>query len=172
MVYLMADNSDGMLDAKVALATTEHVLITEDGDNEMEINLILQNTPVLVSETNMYFPEITPDLMSRIHHSLTTGMDVVDINSNLMSVFIGEDPEKEETGMVIYQEFSDNPTIKDFFRRWDETHTLIFEFTLRRVGANQEDLGVIACSRGIRVGDKWVKLEIIKEPTIHVNEKE
>jgi hypothetical protein len=168
----MSDNSDGMIDAKVALATTEHVLITEGGDNEMEINLILQNTPVLVSETDMYFPEITPDLMSRIHHSLTTGMDVVDINSNLMSVFIGIDPEVEETGMVMYQEFSDNPTIKAFFQRWDETHTLIFEFTLNRVSATRENLGVLACVKGVRVGDKWVRLGIVKEPTIHIKEEE
>jgi len=166
----MSDNSDGMLDAKVALATTEHVLITEGGDNELEINLIIQNTPVIVAETSMYLPEITPELLSRIHYSLTTGIDV-EINSNLMSVFIGVDPEMEETGLVMYQEFSDHPTIKAFFQRWDESHTLFFEFTLRRIGALQEDLGVIACVSGIRKDNIWIKLELLKEPIICIKEE-
>lgn len=162
--------SDDMIDAKVALTTTEYALVTEGGNNEQEINLILKNIPIIVVESSLRIPLITDDIREKICQNLSTGVDAIEINSNLRTVFIGSDPEIEETGLVIYQDFKETDRTNAFFQRWDETNSLIFEYTLRRSGILNEDLGVIGCLRGLRVGDHWTKLELTNEPTLHIDE--
>jgi len=160
-----------MLDISVALTTTEYSFITEGGDNQMEIDLILQNVPVLVAETSMYFSSIPDDLRKQIHNAISTKVDTVDINSNLRTVFIGEDIEREETGLVLYQDLKQSPRADAFFKRWNEIHTLIYEYTIKSIDISGKENGIIACVRGVRVGSTWIRLEIVDEPNLHIKEE-
>jgi hypothetical protein len=159
------------MDISVALTTTEYSFITDGGDNQMEIDLILQNVPVLVAETSMYFSSISDDLKKQIHNAISTKVDTVDINSNLRTVFIGENIEKEETGLVLYQDLKHSPRADAFFKRWDEIHTLLYEYTIKSIDLTGKENGIIACVRGVRAGNTWVRLEIVDEPNIHIKER-
>jgi hypothetical protein len=160
-----------LMDTSVALTTTEYSFITESGDNQREIDLILQNVPVLVAETSVYFSSLPDDLRGHVRNIISTGIDTVDINSNLRTIFIGKDIEREETGLILYQELKHSPMVNAFFKRWDEIHTLLYEYTVRSIDIFGKENGIIACVRGVRVDDSWVILEIINEPSIHIKEE-
>jgi hypothetical protein len=155
-------------DIQVALTTTEYSFVTQDGDNKMEIDLIIKNIPVLVAESFMYLTELPDELKRRINTAISTKLDVVDINSNLRTVFIGEDSTREETGLVLYQDLKCSPQTDAFFKRWDETGTLIYEYTIIRIDLTGNKIGIIACIRGVRVHNNWVRLEIVDEPNLHI----
>jgi hypothetical protein len=162
--------SDGMIDAKISLTTTAHTIITEGGNNESEINLVVKNIPVIAVWSSLRIPLMTDEIRENICKNLYTGIDAVEINSNLRKVFIGSDHAKEETGLVVYQDFMETSRINDFFRRWDETNSFIFEYTLRRLGTFDEDLGVIGCLRGLWINNCWVKMELTNQPHLQIVE--
>jgi hypothetical protein len=162
----MADCKEPMADLIVALTTTEFVSITEGGDTPTEIDLFTYNIPVCVAEMVMDFPPILPNgYLFRIHSALTSNIDCIDINSNLGTVFIGKDKNEETTGLIVYQDIKNTPPTRAFFKRWDETETLMMQYTI----FNRFNK-VVCCVRGYWAKGSWIKLSVIPEPTIHIRD--
>lgn len=150
----------------IALTTTEFMVITDDGNNSVEIDLMLRNIPVCVCNAELDLPdEIPPESVLNLARAISTGIDVVEINSNLRTIFIGSDIDNEESALVSHQTFSNTPRINEFFKRWDEIQVLMFQFSVKRRSDNQ----VIACIRGARSNNQWQSLQLIDEPTLKIS---
>ena len=164
----MGDND--MMDLAVALTSTKYALVTEEGDNTLEIEMILQDAPVCVAEMYLEVEDVTEDLVKNISTNISTAIDAVEIDSDLKTVFIGSDPLDETTGLVVYQQVNPGKQALSFFERWEETHTLIFEFCVKRKDKTGKNLGPIASVRGIRVGEVWKDIQTSKEQRYNICE--
>lgn len=159
---------DPIADLLVSLTTSGYIHMTEDGDPNLEIELFTKDLPVCSA---IHVMDIPPNLPARnltgLSQVVLTGLKQVDINSNLRSVFVGVDKNDESTAAVQYTPVQDTPYVKAFFDRWDETHAMIFEYSIR----NRYDT-LIVCIQGFWAKDSWVKLGIVEKPLIEVREPE
>ena len=82
------------------------------------------------------------------------------------TLFIGEDPAVEETGLVVYTEKKDSDMSNSFFRRWTDTRHLMFEYQVKGL---KGDLFVI---KGLWIVDHWHALDIFPSSRLHVIQPE
>lgn len=83
---------------------------------------------------------------------------VVDIDKK--AIFVGEDPQDETTGLVVYEEKRDTIYTREFFTRWSELKTLHFEFQVLDPRKEHEPFDCLFCIKGYWSLDHWVLREI------------
>lgn len=156
-------------DFKVALTTSSYTVITDGGDNTTEIDLMIEDVPACVCELKADFPiRVSLKYKIRLKQTLLSYLKVLEINSDLRSIFIGLDPEDDLTSLVEHHSFESTPRTDNFFKRWDEAHILMFQYTIRR----EQDDCVIVCMRTIYKNDQWQGTIFIKKPTLTVVSKD
>lgn len=155
---------DTCADFKIALTTSEFIVITEEGDNASEIDLMLDKVPACICELSMDLPPVLSiKYMSRIITNILGYMNVVKINSNLRSIYIGKNPEIELDSLVDFQTFESTPRIDGFFERWDVTQMLMFQYLIKR----KSDDSVVTCLRAVYKNGYWT-CKFYKESTLQV----
>lgn len=149
-----------MSNINVALSTTGFMAVS-DGDIQMFREM---NVPVCIAEMGMgIFGAGMEQLEHQMAESAKSLAKTVVVNSQTGTVFIGEDPTVEDSGLVVFQEEVYSPMAKSFFERWEELHTMIFEFHV--LGLEGKPRYAI---RGLWENDGWRNLEIVASPKIHV----
>jgi hypothetical protein len=151
----MGNMDDDELDIDVALTTTKFALVTEDGDNQLEIDLILQDIPVCVAEMYMELDEETELNIKDVAKYLLRSMNDVKVYSDIKKVFIGENFRNEYTAIVLYYGVDAGKEAISFFERWDETQVMIFEYCLKR---KNKDL--LLSIRGLYKEGAWKSLSV------------
>lgn len=159
-----------LIDLAVSLTTSGRVLIQE-GVSDTHVNMLVADLPVLVAEVRMPFPEITGSLRGKVGIAIISSVEKVYISSDIRRVFIGQDPDNEETGLVSYDDYDETEATNNFFRRWDETQSLIFEYTAIGINDKGKDIGIIACASGFYSQEIWKDLKLIPEPMITIREE-
>ena len=150
-------------DFKVALTTSGFTVITDDGDNATEIDIMIDDIPACVCELKTDLPlTITKNYITRVKTTILNYLKILDINSNLRSVFIGLDPEDDLTSLVSFHSFDSTTRIDRFFKRWDETQILMFQYTIKR----EQDGYVVACMGTLYRDGQWQGTRFLKEPTL------
>ena len=86
------------------------------------------------------------------------------VDSEKKYLFIGENPKDEEGGLIIYQETNDNNKFaSEFFKRWDEIHMLMLEFTVFDMKSKPRFV-----LRGLWSRNEWHQLKIEVGQNIHI----
>jgi len=152
---------------EVALTTTGYINISGSENSPNEIELLILDIPVCVVNISAMLLNINDTLRSIINESLLSSFNVVHIETFGKNVFIGNDPDIEETGMVIYHEESCNPQSEGFFKRWEETETLLFEFSILSLST---PVRLVTCLSGLWAHGSWKNLKIVKTPRISIHE--
>lgn len=154
------------MNIRVALTTTRFIT---KSDNSLELMEIFRNLDVPVCIAEMRLGLFGADLEKIEHYMARSAISIartVKVDPEHCRVFIGENPLKEDTGLVSYQERSLSSTSNAFFQQWGRTHTLVFEFhVLNMVG--EKPRYVI---QGIWGHDSWSQLEIIPSPRITIED--
>lgn len=149
-----------MSNINVALSTTGF-MASSDGDIQKFREM---NVPVCIAEMGLgIFGSGMEQLEHQMAESAKSLAKTVSIDSQAGTVFIGEDPSVEDSGLVVFQEGLYSPMAKAFFERWDQSHMLLFEFHV--LGLEGKPRYAI---RGLWENDGWSNLEIVASPKIHV----
>lgn len=159
-IYIMEDN------IKVSLTTSKfspYRVDTQQTEQEYQ-SFVELNIPVCVSEYLLQVDMQNKEYAEHIVSNLAKEMaKEVYVDSSNKCVFIGEDHNKEITGIVVYSVFNLNKYEIEFFKRWDETKTMLFEHQVKDFN-NQE----IFILKGLWLKDKWKYLEILPSSRIHI----
>lgn len=157
-------------DLAVAISTSGRSIIQEGEITDTFLNLVIGDIPVVVAEFRMYLPKVDKELKDNID-SVLMNINTVYVNSDIRKVFIGQDINIDDTALVLYYSDEDTEAHNKFFKRWEETETLIFEYSLIRINGDGKDKGIISCVSGLYSKGKWVRLKIISEPIITIKEE-
>lgn len=160
----------GLDDIRVALSTTSHTLITEHGNNRFELDMVILDLPICVSEYYIKIDQITPGLTNEIAIALMSGIGKVFIDPDARYLFIGGNPNDETTGLVIYEEIQNDHRATQFFSRWKETGQMQLEYVVYGINATNEKIGVVACISGLWTGNNWMNLRNLSKPMFTVIE--
>lgn len=153
-----------MSDIRVSLTSTGY--LKEYGGGEHSETLIWKNNiPVCVAEFGMMmFGGDREWFEHTLAQSMLRMAKVIQIDVDSKSLFIGEDPHKEDTGLVVYRECnSSNEYAKEFFRRWSEVESLVMQ--LHVFGAGHEVMFSIV---GLWVKGAWHHLDIKSKGSIFI----
>jgi hypothetical protein len=143
----------------VMLSTTKYTLKSDI----LEL-MKLSDIPVCVAEMGLGMFGFSTSLEPLEHHmaNICMGMaKTVHVDSKTGYVFIGEDPAIPDTGLVEYTDDVHKPQSDNFFKRWDELHVMLFEFSV--FSQNGEARFVI---KGLWDKTKWHFIEVIADQTI------
>lgn len=156
-----------MDDIQVALTTTKHVVVLQNASEVLLNSTRDADIPVCVANTalGMYGPSSDVEEFELRGAQICVKMaKITQIISDKKTVFIGEDPSDLETALVDYTEQGNSVCANDFFKRWDETHSLLFEFSVFDL------MGVSRFSvKGIWAEGCWQrKLTITSNETLHI----
>ena len=149
-----------IVNINVMLSTTKYTL---KSDIPIEF-MTISDIPVCVAEAALGLLGFSTGLELFEHQMAASCVEMaktVHIDSKTNFVFIGEDPAFLETGLVEYTNDINKPQTESFFKRWDELHIMLFEFTL--FGQNGEARFAI---KGLWDKTKWDSLEVIANQTI------
>jgi hypothetical protein len=147
---------EDLTDISVALSTTGNLIITDQENQTSQIDLFLWNMPVCIAEIPLMTEEINGTLKENILREVKKCMQVVKIDPYGQSIFIGENPDDENTALVTYTVDYDAKEIQDFFHRWEETSLLLFECIFFEVDENNIRKKIFISIRGIWKVDKWM----------------
>jgi hypothetical protein len=86
---------------------------------------------------------------------------IVVVDSEKRTVYIGESLIGPQTSLIEYTDVNGGECSKEFFRRWDETHEMFFEFTLLDGKGDSR-----FCVRGLWSKGKWAHLGMRGTPTL------
>jgi hypothetical protein len=164
--------SDEMADLVVALTTTEYTYISEKGNNQLEVDIIIDNLPVCIAELELFIPNISDCYTKHIQKVLLESKSPVFIDEDIRKIFIGENSTFEEKGLLSYTDYDLSPQSTQFFKRWEETETLLFEYTIKRIDHTGKDIGTIACVSGMWSQDTWKRFDIVEKPVFTIHEEE
>ena len=117
-------------------------------------NIQILNVPICMSSFNLLFFGSTVGFTEQFAEICKSMAKKVEIDSKTKSLWI-YDTTKEE-GLVCYQEFANTCYTQDFFKRWETTQFLLFEF---QVFGIKSTLFVL---RGLWEKDHWSFLEIAR----------
>jgi len=154
-----------MSDINVMLSTTKFTLAAETptGDPISPGMLGLLNMPVCLADMAMAllgFGNVEAEEL-KLANLCQAMAKIVVVDSKKRTVFIGEDPRKPNTDLVDYEDIVRGECSNEFFRRWEETQEMFFQFTLNDIKGVSR-----FCIRGIWSKGKWAHLEIKGTPTI------
>jgi hypothetical protein len=145
-----------MSEISVALTTTKY-RVGEDPITDL-------NVPICIAELGMgIFGSDTEHMEHIFAEVCKKNAQVVDIRPDSKTVFIGNDPAIEETGLVTYTEERGSKYSEEFFKRWKELHVMVFE--LQMLDLKNEPIFAL---QGIWRNDHWEKLEIKPWGSLHV----
>jgi hypothetical protein len=155
-----AENEEKIMNIAVMISTTRYTL-----QSDLPIEFMRNSDlPVCVVEMGIGMFGFSTSLEPYELHMANECMKMaktVHIDSKTGYVFIGEDPANPETGLVEYTDDVHKPQTENFFKRWDELHMMIFEFTV--FGQSGQARFAI---KGFWDKTKWHSLEIIADQTI------
>ena len=160
-----------MSDIHVALTTTGHTVVMQDASEEFLKVTKDADIPVCVANIGlgMFGFGINAEQFELRWAQICIEMaKTVQIDTKKKTVFVGKDPTDTDTGLVEYTELGQNNICADdFFRRWNETHTMVFEFSAFNL--NGESRFAI---KGLWMRDHWHgELTILSGETLHVLSK-
>jgi hypothetical protein len=149
-------------DLSVAITTSGRTVIQPGEIEDFTLNMV-------IAEVRLYLPIVDETLKKNIDRAIVSDIDAVDINPHIRKVFIGKDISNDKTALVLYfAEESDSN--KGFFKRCEETQTLLFEYSVIRINEKGEDNGIVACASGIYSIDSWKHLKIVPQPRIAIKD--
>jgi hypothetical protein len=85
------------------------------------------------------------------------------VDSSRNYIFVGEDHNIEQTGIVVYSPLNLNGYETEFFKRWNEIKTLMFEYQV--FGVDKKDIFII---KGLWIQDHWKFLDVFPSSRIHI----
>jgi hypothetical protein len=154
-----------MSDINVMLSTTKFTMAAESpaGEPISPGMLGLLNMPVCLADMAMAFfgyDNVEKEELKLANLCQAMAKTVV-VDSKKRTVFIGEDPIKPGTDLVDYEDSVDGECSNEFFKRWEETQEMFFQFTLNDIKGVSR-----FCIKGIWSKGKWAHLEIQGTPSI------
>ena len=150
-----------MGDIQVALSSTEHILQL-DGPPEWAELLKKQNYPVCVADMGMLI--FGSGQEQEEHHiaELCKGMaKTVFVDKKKQYVFIGENPEIPDTGLIEYTNDVESSCSNSFFKQWGLLKSLFLEFNV----IGKEPLFTL---KGLWIINEWKFLEIFPHSSITI----
>jgi len=151
-----------MSDINVALSSTGHILQI-DGPPEIIELLKKQNYPVCVADMGLgIYGQGQEQEEHHIAELCKAMAKTVFVDMERRYVFIGEDPEIPETGLIEYLSDVDGHCIDSFFKQWGLLKSLFMEFNV--LGKN----GPLFSLRGLWVINEWKILDIFTHSNITV----
>lgn len=156
---------DGFVMSNIAVAlTTTGFLKESDGGELFETVLWRSNIPICVAEIGIGL--FGPDIEQMEHimaQSCLASIGSVFIDTEKRFVFIGENPDIEDTGMIIYTPEEDTDCNRSFFARWEESHHLLLQYCF--YGMDKKPLFSIV---GYWIRDHWKILEVKHSENFHI----
>jgi len=147
-----------MSEISVALTSTRFLIATE---YEFPDEIRYGNIPVCIAEMGIHsFGGPDEQFEHIISQSCLSMAKTIKINPENKSVFVGLNPDDENTGLVVYQEQGNSDCAKEFFSRWKETKTMIFEFG---VAGKAMSFAI----NGLWKDDGWQSIEVGSEQKWH-----
>lgn len=158
-----------MSDINVALTTTGHTVAVQDASEFLKVTKDA-DIPVCVANIGlgMFGFGINAEQFELRWAQICIEMaKTVQVDVEKKTVFVGEDPTDTNTGLVEYTELGQGLCASDFFRRWNETHTMVFEFSALNLKGDP-----LFAIKGIWMQDHWHdELTILSGETLHILSK-
>lgn len=149
-----------LLDITVFLTTTSHtkrVLSTDFKTNQIKTNC----RSICVAEQYLNMSRQEYRRFDKSYQKAAISLaDRVQINPATHTIFIGENPDKEETGLVVYRQQNPSGSSQDFFDAWQTYRDLFFEFQVYRRNSGFQKPSLQFCIRGLWKNDAWCQLFI------------
>lgn len=140
---------------KVALTTTG--FLKESGGDEFSETMIWKSdAPVCVVEMGfMMFGDDKEFFEHVIAKSMLEMAKIVFIDIDKKYLFVGENPKKEDTGLVVYEEKDNsNNYASHFFERWQETKSFVIQIHV----INMKN--IVFSIVGVWANNQWSILEM------------
>jgi hypothetical protein len=148
-------------DIRASLTTSKFSLYSIDvGFNHTAF--VKMNLPICVAESHLislYNEKIEHDASIMAKEMVKE----IFVDSSKKYFFIGEDHNNEMTALICYSVEHNGLYEQEFFKRWDEIRSLLFEFQV--FGKNGEDIFVI---KGLWLKDKWHFLDVFPSSKLHI----
>jgi hypothetical protein len=153
-------NSLDLLDITVFLTTTQHTKKVLSKDFKLE-KTQMDHRSICVAEQYLNIPRQEYRKLDKTYQKTAISLaQKVHIDTETHSVFIGQDPDKEESGLVVYQQQNPFGASQDFFDTWQTYHDLLFEFQVYRRISGFQRPPLKFCIRGLWRNDSWSQLFI------------
>jgi hypothetical protein len=152
-----------MSDISVALSSTKH-LIKIEGSMELTMLLREKDWPICVAEMGMFmygFGSLEREELGMAQMCKDMAK-VVHVDSARRYVFVGENPDIPETGLIEYTDDRLGDCSKSFFEQWDLLKCLFLEFSVQ--GAK----GPMFCIKGFWDSGSWKFLDIYPRSQISI----
>jgi len=145
-----------MSNVTVALTTTRHIVDQEESDAD----IVRQNIPICVAAMSVGLIGDVEHMEMATSQALLGSCKVVHVDSGRRSIFIGEDPDQPESGILEYtEERPDNQMAADFFTRWDVTHQMVLEFQVWNYSIEErKSTDIRFALMGYWAADRWLYL--------------
>ena len=156
--------NDAGTDISVALTATRFIAASTFEDDHQRM-LWKGNIPICVAEMGLLMFGMGPDQEAFEHRYSMVCKEMakkVAVDVHAKTLFIGEDPSDENTGLVVYTEQRDTDYTREFFKRWSETRMMVFQYHLKGLNGPIFSLG------GLWDKDGWTTLEIGHRGTFHI----
>jgi len=157
-----------MSDIGVSLSTTKHMLSTKEGLNQIQALHVpvcsVQFLCGMLLGSNRE-AEIMEASMAQMCMSMTKE---VAVDSEKRTVFVAEDLKDIETYLIEYTDSVKGEYADDFFKRWDETHSMLLEFTAFNWGNKSGATKAIFSIKGCWILDRWINIDILASPTLNI----
>lgn len=154
-----------MSNISVYLSSTKHLVLS---DKFPEL-FIRTDIPVCAVGFSMMLFGSTPhereDFENQWSQTSLNMAKYVVIDSKKRTLYIGDNKQGENnTGLVEYEAPTDSGIYSnDFFKRWEETKILLFEYTVFDVKKSP-----LFCLKGLWGQDRWQKLDITPRNNIQI----
>jgi hypothetical protein len=146
-------------DLRVSLTTSKFSRPSEEQDLKDHNEFVALNLPICVTE-NYLGMVITPLMREKVElviaESLKKMAKTIYVDAAKNYIFVGEDPEIEETGLIVYSVANPGNYEKEFFRRFQEVHSLLMEYQV----LDQENKHIVSL-KSMWVKSKWQFLDWI-----------
>jgi hypothetical protein len=153
-------------DIQVILSVSKNSVEILDQENSTLFKVL--NIPVCVSEFCLNIEgEGSERLRQRFSIICRDMAKIVFVDSTKRYVFIGREPEDENTALISYYVKTSGGFEEQFFRRWEETRMLLLEFQV--FDRSRRDLFAL---KGVWLKEEWHSLEVVAISRIEVIESE
>lgn len=144
------------------MSTIDVYLTTSKWTQILNVNDIdIVNIPICVAKIGMLLFGFNPHEKEESDHKWSDVCRImaqyVVVDTIKRSIYIGEHKDAiPDTGLVEFQSQSKSEYANHFFKRWIETKTLLFEFTV--IDITQQPS---FCLRGLWLNDSWQSLHVV-----------
>jgi len=156
---------NGIDDIYVALSTTAFTILSNFGEKEsqeireMEVPIcsVMMSTQLFEGKSIMQKAFMMADAKDMA--------ETISIDHDKQSVYIGKSSLEETDALVDYTHKGGGKPPKEFFKRWKEKQTLMFEFDV--LNYKKEN---VFCIRGLWILDGWAHLDIAQKANLKIVE--